>query len=42
MVLIKFPSAEDAEAFYQSEEYQEVLKISKQSADRTVFILEGL
>ncbi|MBK5206755.1 MAG: DUF1330 domain-containing protein [Polaromonas sp.] len=42
MVLIKFPSAEDAENFYQSEEYQEVLKISKKSADRTVFILEGL
>lgn len=42
MVLVEFPSIEDAETFYRSEEYQEVLKISKQSADRTVFILEGV
>jgi len=42
MVLIRFPSAADAERFYQSEEYQEVLKIGLQSADRTVFILEGI
>ena len=42
MVLIKFPSAADAEIFYQSDEYQEVLKIGLQSADRTVFILEGI
>lgn len=42
MVLIRFPSAEQAETFYQSEAYQEVLKISMRSADRTVFILEGI
>lgn len=42
MVLVKFPSAEQAETFYQSQEYQEVLKISQRSADRTVFILEGI
>lgn len=42
MVLVKFPSAEQAEKFYQSPEYQEVLKISLQSAKRTVFILEGV
>lgn len=42
MVLIRFPSNEDAERFYQSDEYQEVLKISKQSARRTVFMLEGM
>lgn len=42
MVLVKFPSAEQAETFYRSEEYQEVLKISQRSADRTVFILEGI
>lgn len=42
MVLVKFPSAEQAETFYQSEEYQEVLKISQRSADRTFFILEGI
>jgi len=42
MVLVKFPSTEQAETFYRSQEYQEVLKISQQSADRTVFILEGI
>lgn len=42
MVLVKFPSTQDAETFYQSEEYQEILKISQQSADRTVFILDGI
>lgn len=42
MVLVKFPSVEQAEKFYQSPEYQEVLKISLQSANRTVFILEGV
>ena len=42
MVLVKFPSTEQAEKFYQSPEYQEVLKISQQSARRTVFILDGL
>ena len=42
MVLVRFPTREDAERFYQSDEYQEVLKISKQSARRTVFILDGM
>lgn len=42
MVLIRFPSVIQAEAFYQSPEYQKVLQISKQSAERTVVILEGI
>lgn len=42
MVLVKFPSFEQAEAFYQSAEYQQALDISKQSAKRTVVILEGI
>ena len=42
MVLIRFPSMEQAEAFYDSAEYQQVLGISKQSAERTVFVLEGM
>lgn len=42
MVLVKFPSVAQAEQFYQSDAYQDVLKISKQSARRTVFILEGM
>jgi uncharacterized protein (DUF1330 family) len=42
MVLIRFPSARQAEAFYASPEYQKVLQISKKSAERTVVILEGI
>lgn len=42
MVLIRFPSVADAETFYHSDEYQEVLQIGLQSANRTLFILEGL
>jgi uncharacterized protein (DUF1330 family) len=42
MVLIRFQSAADAETSYQSAEYQEVLEIGLQSANRTLFILEGL
>lgn len=42
MVMIRFPTTQLAEAFYGSTEYQEALTISKQAADRTVFILEGL
>ncbi len=42
MVLIRFPSSEQAEAFYQSDEYQSVLGISRKSAERTVFVLEGM
>lgn len=42
MVLIRFPSSADAEKFYASDEYQEVVKISKLSADRTILILEGI
>ncbi len=42
MVLVRFPSVAQAEAFYQSPEYQKVLQISKQSAERTVVILEGI
>ena len=42
MVLVRFPSSEQAETFYQSQEYQAVLGISKASAKRTVFVLEGM
>ncbi len=42
MVLIRFPSVQQAEAFYESPAYQKVLQISRQSAQRTVVILEGL
>ena len=42
MVLVRFPSAAQAETFYQSAEYQQVLEVGVRSADRTVLILEGI
>jgi len=42
IVLVRFPSVEQAEAFYASAEYQEALAISRQSADRTLVIVEGV
>jgi uncharacterized protein (DUF1330 family) len=42
LVLIRFPSAEQARRFYESAEYQKALQISKESARRTVVFLEGL
>ena len=42
MVVIRFASAEDANQFYDSAEYQAVLPVSKKSARRTVVVLEGL
>lgn len=42
MVLIRFPSMQQAETFYASGEYQQALGISRRSADRTVFFLEGM
>ena len=42
LVLIRFPSADQARRFYNSPEYQQVLLISKESARRTVVILEGI
>jgi len=42
LVLIRFPDAETANRFYDSAEYQEVLRLSKQSARRTMIVLEGL
>jgi len=42
LVLVKFPDVATANRFYDSPEYQDVLKISKQSAKRTVVVLEGI
>jgi uncharacterized protein (DUF1330 family) len=42
LVLVRFPSFEQAEKFYDSAEYQAVLPISEKSAIRTVVILEGI
>ena len=42
MVLIRFASSAQAENFYRSPEYLKVLGISKKSARRTVFILDGM
>jgi uncharacterized protein (DUF1330 family) len=42
IVLVRFPDAATARRFYESAEYQAVLPISKESARRTVVILEGI
>ncbi|HQA35158.1 MAG TPA: DUF1330 domain-containing protein [Casimicrobium huifangae] len=42
LVLVKFPDVATANRFYDSPEYQEVLKISQQSARRTVVLIEGI
>ncbi len=42
MVLIRFPDADSANRFYNSPEYQAILPISRQSARRTMFMLEGV
>lgn len=42
IVLLRFPSVEVAEKFYNSAEYQSALKISEQSSERTFMILEGM
>lgn len=42
VVLIRFPTAEQADRFYQSDAYQAVLGISQQAARRTVFFVDGM
>lgn len=42
LVIVRFPSTEQARRFYESAEYQQVLGISKRSAERTVVIVEGV
>lgn len=42
LVLVRFPSFEQAQAFYDSAQYQAILPISAASARRTVVILEGI
>ncbi len=42
MVLVRFPDAGSASRFYDSPEYQAILPISRQSARRTVIMLEGV
>lgn len=42
LVLIRFPDAAAANRFYDSSEYQAVLQLSKQSARRTLVVLEGI
>lgn len=42
MVVVRFPSMDQARAFYESAEYQEILQISRASARRTVVLVEGL
>jgi uncharacterized protein (DUF1330 family) len=42
LVIVKFPSFERAEAFYNSQEYKAALAVSDKAAQRTFSIVEGL
>ena len=42
LVLIRFADAQTANRCMDSEEYRQILPISKQSAKRTMVVLEGL
>lgn len=42
IVLLRFADSASANRFYQSPQYQKVLKISKQSARRTAIVVEGI
>ena len=42
LVLIQFPDVATATGCMNSEEYRQILPISKQSAKRTMIVLEGL
>lgn len=42
MVVIRFADAATANRFYDSAEYQAILPISKESARRTGFVVEGV
>jgi uncharacterized protein (DUF1330 family) len=42
MVLIRFPDSQSANRFYESPEYQAILPISRESARRTMVMLEGI
>jgi uncharacterized protein (DUF1330 family) len=42
MVIVRFPDMDAATRFYHSPEYQAVLAISKESARRTLIMVEGV
>jgi len=42
LVLLRFPSMAQAQTFYDSPEYQQILPISLRCAQRTLVMLEGL
>jgi uncharacterized protein (DUF1330 family) len=42
LVIVKFPSFEQAEKFYNSTEYKAALEVSDKAAERTFSIIEGV
>ena len=40
-VIVEFPSLQDAQDWYNSPEYQEILPIALRSSDRDLIIVEG-
>ena len=41
-VLIEFPTLEQAQAWYNSEDYQKILPIALRSSTRDIIVVEGL
>ena len=42
VVLVEFPSVEQAQAFYNSEEYQHAISLRKDAADAQFIVLDGV
>ena len=42
LVLVEFPSIDNARAFHNSEEYADVKKLRLENAESTLVIIEGL
>ena len=42
VVLVEFPSVEQAQAFYNSEEYQHAISLRKGAADAQFIVLDGV
>jgi uncharacterized protein (DUF1330 family) len=42
VILLEFPTVDEARAWYENPEYQEAIPFRQQAADYDVFIVEGL
>lgn len=42
VVMVEFPSSEQAQAFYNSDEYQAAIEIRKDAAEAQFFVVDGV